>query len=287
MTYDQGGPQVWRPQQLPDGAADPYASPAPVGSPAPAASPAPFTPPDAHVAPGPTAYQGQAPNPGTPYATPYGSPTPGGYPTPSPYAGQPGYPPYGPAGYAMAPAQRPSPTLAIIGFVLSIFMAPIGLIVSITARVQGRRTGVGRGLATAGIVVSCLWLAAAIAIPIALDQRLGGAEGEGPREAFGQLQNSLVDGDCEAFMTSTTADLRSQIMLNTCDEFDTMIALAGPNTFDGWVPVTDVDVNGDEATLWTVERVPDPSGGGESVQTVEYRAIREGDVWLIDWVDLS
>lgn len=274
MTYDQNGPQVWRPQQLPDGAADPYASPAPS---APYASPAPFASPDPHAAPAPASYQGPTPQPGAPYGAPTAYGAPAAYPT---------YAPYGPAGYAMPPAQRPTPVLAIVGLVLSILLAPIGLVVSIVARVQGRRTGVGRGMATAGIVIACLWIAGAVAISVALNERLGGAEGEGPREAFGQMQNSLADGDCEAFMTSTTEDLRSQIMLRTCDEFDTMIALAGPGMFDGWVPVTDVDVNGDEATLWTVERVIDPDGG-ESVDTVEYRAVREGDVWLIDWVDLS
>lgn len=263
MTYDQNGPQVWRPQQPPDVAADPYASPAP------------FASPDPHAAPAPTPYQGPTPQPGMPPGAPYGA-----------SAAYPAYPSYGPAGYAMPPAQRPTPVLAIVGLVLSIVLAPVGLVVSIVARVQGRRTGVGRGMATAGIVIACVWIAGAVAISVALNERLGGAEGEGPREAFGQMQNSLVDADCEAFMTSTTEDLRSQIMLRTCDEFDTMIALAGPGMFDGWVPVTDVDVNGDEATLWTVERVIDPSGG-ESVDTVEYRAVREGDVWLIDWVDLS
>lgn len=269
MTHDQNGPQVWRPQQPPDGAADPYASPAP------------FASPDPHAAPAPASYQGATPQPGAQPGAPYGAPTAYGAP-----AAYPTYAPYGPAGYAMPPAQRPTPVLAIVGLVLSILLAPIGLVVSIVARVQGRRTGVGRGMATAGIVIACVWIAGAVAISVALNERLGGAEGEGPREAFGQMQNSLADGDCEAFMTSTTEDLRSQIMLRTCDEFDTMIALAGPGMFDGWVPVTDVDVNGDEATLWTVERVIDPSGG-ESVDTVEYRAVREGDVWLIDWVDLS
>ncbi len=291
MSNDNSGQPMWLPQQPPDGAADPYA-PAPSASPAAAAPQAPFAAPDPHAQPAPTAYQGQAPYSGAggfPGSSGYpGSaqyPAPGAYPGPGQYPRQPGYPSYGPAGYGQPPAPRQSPVLAIVGLVLAILAAPIGLIISIIARVQARRTGVGRGLATAGIVVGCLWIAAAVAIPVALNQRLGGSEGEGAREAFSQMQNSLIDADCDAYMASTTEDFRTLITMTTCEQFDMVMELAGPGTF-GWVPVTDVDVDGDEATLWTVERVPD-AAGGETVERVEYRVIREGDVWLVDWIDLS
>lgn len=64
-----------------------------------------------------------------------------------------------------APAAAPTPTdrlntLSIAGFVLAFVANIVGLVVSIIALVQIRRSGErGRGLAIAGIVVGGFWIA--------------------------------------------------------------------------------------------------------------------------------
>ncbi|MHA7181543.1 DUF4190 domain-containing protein [Arthrobacter sp. MDB2-24] len=82
--------------------------------------------------------------------------------SPSPY-GQQG--PYGSGagnypgqqGYQGQPAENPGRTLGIIGFILAILIAPVGLIISIVAFVKSRRARMGNGFALAGIIVGALF----------------------------------------------------------------------------------------------------------------------------------
>lgn len=68
-----------------------------------------------------------------------------------------------PAGPAAAPAAAfatdPGATMGIVGLVLSFFMAPVGLIVSIVALIRSRRSGRRNGFAIAGIAVASTLLA--------------------------------------------------------------------------------------------------------------------------------
>lgn len=89
------------------------------------------------------------------------SPSPYGQQSPSPYgqqgqygSGAGNYP--GQQGYQGQPAENPGRTLGIIGLILAIFLAPIGLIVSIVALVKSRKAGMRNGLALAGIIVGAL-----------------------------------------------------------------------------------------------------------------------------------
>ena len=65
-----------------------------------------------------------------------------------------------------APATVPGKTLGIIGLVLAFLAAPIGLILSIVAKVQSRAAGVKNGPATAGIIISIIVILIYIAIPV-------------------------------------------------------------------------------------------------------------------------
>ncbi|MGN8050866.1 DUF4190 domain-containing protein [Curtobacterium sp. 22159] len=63
------------------------------------------------------------------------------------------------APYAQQPADQRFSVLAIVGFVLAFVVNIAGLVVSIIALVQVRKTGErGRGLALAGIIISALSL---------------------------------------------------------------------------------------------------------------------------------
>jgi hypothetical protein len=68
-------------------------------------------------------------------------------------------------------ASAPGKTLGIVGLILAFVAAPIGLILSIVAKVQSRAAGVKNGPATAGIIVGILVILAYIIIPIVV---LGG-----------------------------------------------------------------------------------------------------------------
>ena len=109
-------------------------------------------------------YGGQPSTPyGQPYPPPYGQqPYP---PAPPPY-GQAYPPPYGPAQYGYGypqPVAAGTNGLAIASLVLAFFCSLAGLICGIIALNQiSSRPQEGRGLAIAGIIVSCVSIAGAI-----------------------------------------------------------------------------------------------------------------------------
>ncbi|BBE21659.1 hypothetical protein MN0502_05420 [Arthrobacter sp. MN05-02] len=72
------------------------------------------------------------------------------------YGSGPGnYP--GQQGYQGQPAENPGRTLGIVGFILAILIAPVGLIISIVAFVKSRKARMGNGFALAGIIIGALF----------------------------------------------------------------------------------------------------------------------------------
>lgn len=225
-------------------------------------------------------------------AAPTAYPAPTSYPAATPFpvatpfaAATPCQGPYGapPQQYMPPP---PTPTLAVIGLVLAILVAPAGLIVSIVALAQSKKTGVGRGLSIAGIVVGSVPLVAAIAIPIFLNARL--ADERGPRHAMEDMESALVDGDCYAFQAVTTARLREQFAITECGDFDALVAAfdaagGGP----GVLPIIDVESDGHTATVTTVERVDGVAGGQPVTERLEYVIVERDGRWLVDSVALA
>lgn len=305
MTHDGPGgsqPQAWVPQGGPDLYASPYAAPA-SGAPAAAATLPPYTPPaqSPYQAPhqGQPSYQGQAPSP-SPYQAPYQGQSPysaqpwrpgqgansgqGAFPGQGAYPGQGPYPgpmPYGQAGFAQQPMPAPKPTLAIVGLVLAVILPPVGLVLSIVAVVRARRTGgAARGIAITGIVVSLVssLLASSVALPVYLHQR----EVSGARDAYERTMGALVDNDCDGFMSATTPEFQAQMGVITCEDFAALIEYYASSPIPlGNVPVIGVEVDGDVATVTTMERAA-TADGGSTIEEVDYRVVREGDVWLLD-----
>ena len=65
----------------------------------------------------------------------------------------------------VAPAENKTNVLAIVGFIFAFIMPIVGLICSIIGRNKAPECGGnGRGLATAGIVISVVWMVLAIII---------------------------------------------------------------------------------------------------------------------------
>jgi hypothetical protein len=58
---------------------------------------------------------------------------------------------------ASSAAPTPGVGLGIIGLVVDFLLAPLGLILSIVAKVQSNRAGVKNGIATAGIVLGIVF----------------------------------------------------------------------------------------------------------------------------------
>ncbi|MHA7239785.1 DUF4190 domain-containing protein [Arthrobacter sp. TMS1-12-1] len=98
--------------------------------------------------------------------------------SPSPYGQQPygQQSPYGPGagsypgqqGYQTRTAENPGRTLGIVGFILAILIAPVGLVISIIAFVQSRKARMGNGFALAGIIIGVLFTIIGVIIGIAL-----------------------------------------------------------------------------------------------------------------------
>lgn len=76
--------------------------------------------------------------------------------------------PYGQQTPQGAPTDNPGRVLGIVGFILAIFIAPVGLIISIIAFVKSRKAGMGNGLALAGIIIGALFTILGVLGAIAL-----------------------------------------------------------------------------------------------------------------------
>ncbi|MHA7190345.1 DUF4190 domain-containing protein [Arthrobacter sp. MDT2-16] len=63
----------------------------------------------------------------------------------------------GQQGYQGQPAENPGRTLGIVGFILAILIAPVGLVISIIAFVKSRKARMGNGFALAGIIIGVVF----------------------------------------------------------------------------------------------------------------------------------
>lgn len=98
---------------------------------------------------------------GFPGNDPLNKPTPAGQSSDFDYAGVPSY--------GSSPVVQPTgktSTFSIVGFVLSILMPLIGLVLSIIAYKQAGETGDNKGLAKAGIIVGSVLMALNVIISI-------------------------------------------------------------------------------------------------------------------------
>ena len=63
----------------------------------------------------------------------------------------------GQQGYQGQVTENPGRTLGIVGFILAILIAPVGLVISIIAFVKSRKAKMGNGFALAGIIIGVLF----------------------------------------------------------------------------------------------------------------------------------
>jgi hypothetical protein len=118
--------------------------------PAPQMEPAPMQPVGQPIAT-------QTPQPATAYQEPISQQQPQfAQPAPTPQPVQAQQPAYAPANTAtQQPVNNPGKTLIIIGFIMSfVFLAPIGLVLSIIGVVKSKKAGAKYGLGIAGIVLN-------------------------------------------------------------------------------------------------------------------------------------
>ena len=96
---------------------------------------------------------------------------------------------------AAAPAPAPASdgkTLGIVGLILSFFIALAGLIVSLVAKSQSKKAGVPNGPATAGIVLSIIFLVVQVIVLIVFI--VGGAALFGQCAEYGPGVHTLDNG---------------------------------------------------------------------------------------------
>lgn len=212
----------------------------------------------------------------------------GAQPPAQPYGGQP--PAYGQAAYGAAPAAvdqygapgpQPgaTPTIAVIGLVLAFVFWPAGLVVSIMSLKRTRPPAKGRGLAIAGIVVSSLSLVATI-VAVILIVFVARTVGE-PAVAVTNLNTAFDTGDCDLYLASTTADYQAGVAPD-CAAFDQVVAGAEGVYEDYRTVVTDVQVDGETATVTTTETYTEIATGEDVSGEWAYTVVNEGGDWLVD-----
>ncbi|WP_434992590.1 hypothetical protein [Arthrobacter sp. Ld5] len=121
-------------------------------------------------------------------ASPYGQQSPYG-----PGAGS--YP--GQQGYQVQTAENPGKTLGIVGFILAILIAPVGLVISIVAFVKSRKARMGNGFALAGIIIGALFTIIGVITTIALIA------------FFGDVTQQIMDA-CEGQPPGTPVTVQGQ-----------------------------------------------------------------------------
>ncbi len=104
----------------------------------------------------PPQYGQNQPQYGEQSASPYGQQGQSPYGQQAQYGTGPGnYP--GQQGYQGQATATPGRTLGIVGFILAILIAPVGLVISIIAFVQSRKAKTGNGFALAGIIIGAVF----------------------------------------------------------------------------------------------------------------------------------
>lgn len=249
---EQAGSPSWRPQD-----AGEWSPPAPSQgaawqgqSPAPAPTTWPVQPPPPQV--------------GT-----WGAPPPGGYP-------HPGY---------LPPGQQPTaatPAIAVVGFVLAILLAPIGLVVSLVALGPTKRAGSGRGLAVAGSIVGGVLTVVGIVGVVALVPMIGSLAA--PGASVLRLDAAVENSDCDEFMATSTRAFRSDNELTTCDDFTAFVA--GDGYRDNQVRITGVEIVNGVATVRTTETYLWLEDGETYTDRFSYRVVKEDGAWRVDGIDL-
>lgn len=225
--------------------------------------------------------------------TPVAPPAPPQYTPPTPLAGQmPKAPPYTlhalpraparqgdypPASYdALAPQPR-TPVVAIVGLVLA-FVAPIiGVVVSIMALRRARRGEGGRTQAIAGIAVGTV----AVVVPLVLLLLIANQTDDKreARSAFERLDDAIARADCDGYMANSTETYRKELGVVTCAAFAAFTEpVGGSESYYGSIPITDVVVDGETATVSTLMTV-DPDA---APVVLEYTLVRQDGVWLVD-----
>ncbi|MFN2484418.1 MAG: DUF4190 domain-containing protein [Candidatus Limnocylindria bacterium] len=89
--------------------------------------------------------------------------------------------------------------MAIASLILGILaIVPVAIVLGIVALVQiGRRGDDGRGLAIAGIAISCAWVVIAVVAIVVLVDNIVGRDADGRINEAGLIDElSLVPGDC-------------------------------------------------------------------------------------------
>lgn len=286
------GPSSWRPDE-PGPWATPTSDATRTGQATEQAGPGqPPYQPYAELAQAPyQPYAGPVPAPYQPYATPgpapyeqddaWSGPQPAGYP-------QPGYPPsgfgqpgYGPPGFRPMAEPPRTPAIAVVGLVLSLVLAPVGLVVSLVALGRTRRAGAGRGLAVAGSIIGAALLVMGVALGVALVPRL--ADLAEPRSTVLRFAAAVDQGTCDDFMASSTRALRADGGITTCDDFDA--AIAGNGYRDNQVLVTGVSLESGVATVSTIETYLWLEDGQTYTDRFVYRVVKEDGAWRVDAVD--
>ena len=79
---------------------------------------------------------------------------------------------------AYQPVARPGRGLGIAGLIIDFFVAPLGLILSIVAKVQSSRAGVKNGPATVGIVLGIIFTIGYVIAAIAIGAGIGALASE-------------------------------------------------------------------------------------------------------------
>ncbi len=204
-------------------------------------------------------------------------PLPGGYP-------HPGYAPPGPhPGYAPSARAPRTPAIAVVGLVLAIVMAPVGLVVSLVALGRTKRAGAGRGLAVAGSIIGAVLLVVGIGTAVALVPLI--TELAGPRTSVLRLDAAVAGASCEEFMVTSTRAFRTDNGLATCDEFAAFVASSGYQ--DNKVRVTGVSVENGVASVDTVETYAWLDDGQTYTDRFVYRVVKEDGAWRVDGIDLA
>ena len=164
-----------------------------------------------------------------------------------------------------------------------VFVVPLaGLILSIIGLRRVQRTGEpGRRLAIAGVAIPAAWLVlgivAAIVIPIGMNAQRKAEQG--PRDAVVRLRDSIVDADCVSFLVGTTPTFQQEYGLTDCAAFDSFLAGNASARAAGELPIVDVNVDGDTATVTTLERT---DWASYTPHEVDYTVIRTDGVWRVD-----
>lgn len=165
-------------------------------------------------------------------------------------------------------------SLGIVGLLLSFFFPPAGLIVSIIARSKSKKNGFKNGLATAGIVLSIVFMLLGVATVTAVTVTTVNAI-KAPLAVSGTFVDDLLAGNTSAAYGNTSSEFQKMYTQQQFDQAIANVSQAGLKKQS----TTNTSINSDNGV--TTATIVYDAQSNEGNYSITVNLVKENGQWKV------